>query len=229
MRRATAAYVVWFGLIGPVGAAAQAPPESPPGPYVVDVHVGISGLPNDPTFFPPGPSGTLIPTSGPGVDVGAHVYLIGLGPARVGIGASVLRAAGRRSQLATRSGSGSTAAELPDVDVRVTTIAPQVSFNFGTSDGWSYLSAGVGPANVRTTVAAFESSSESGAEGLTPETSLDSPSLVSFNVGGGARWFTSRHLAFSFDVRFHIVSSGPGEAPTPRTTLVAASAGISLK
>jgi hypothetical protein len=164
------------------------------------------------------------------MDVGAHVYLIGLGPARVGVGASVLHAAGRRKQVPTSSGSGSTTAAVkPDVDVRVTTIAPQVSFNFGTSDGWSYISLGAGPASVRTTVSAFASGSGSESEVLTPETSLDSPSLVSLNFGGGARWFTSRHLAFSFDVRFHVVSSGSGDAPTPQTTLIAVSAGISLR
>lgn len=99
-------------------------------------------------------------------------------------------------------------------------IAPQLSFNFGSGEGWSYISAGVGQAQVRTATSAFLT---------TPARAIEGDRLRSLNVGGGARWFTNRHLAFSFDVRFHLVAAGPGEPATPATTLVAASAGISLK
>jgi len=194
----------------------------------VDVRGGVSTLPVDPTLFPAVPSGTLIPTSGLGVDVGGHVYLMRLGPARVGIGANFIRAAGRTSQQATTSASGSatTAPARPDVETRLTTIAPQLSLNFGSADGWSYLSAGIGPARVRTTTTAFQGDGDTTA---TRERSLESESLRDINFGGGARWFTNRHFAISFDVRFHVISGGSGEAAVAGATLVAVSAGISLK
>ncbi|MGH9256921.1 MAG: hypothetical protein ACRD3C_20360 [Vicinamibacterales bacterium] len=232
MPRAAAVCLVWLAVIGPTRAAAQAqtPAADPPGPYVVDVRVGTSTLPRDATFFPPAPSGTLIPTRALGLEVGGHVYLMTVGPARVGIGASLLHAGGQTSPPTPSGGASSTTtlAARPKVEMRITTIAPQVSFNFGTTNGWSYLSAGIGRADLRTTVAAFESDS-GGTATTTPERSLDSGALRSINLGGGARWFMKAHLAFSFDVRFHLLAAGSGETATPGTTLVAVSAGISLR
>jgi hypothetical protein len=67
---------------------------------------------------------------------------------------------------------------------------------------------------------------------MTPAGSADSGTRSSINVGVGARWFAKAHLAFSFDVRVHIVSAGAAEGTvpaTPRSTLLTASAGISLR
>lgn len=108
------------------------------------------------------------------------------------------------------------------------TVAPQISLNFGSADGWSYISAGMGRAQVRTEAAEFTTGT--GDEALTtPAASLRHPSLPSLNFGFGARWFAYRRMAFSFDVRFHKLSLGSGEIVTPRTTLVAATAGVSLR
>jgi hypothetical protein len=72
-----------------------------------------------------------------------------------------------------------------------------------------------------------------GANALSaPERSTESGALPSVNVGGGARWFAKRRLAFTFDLRFHIVSGRAATEtlpPTPRTTLAVASAGIALR
>jgi hypothetical protein len=172
------------------------------------------------------------------------VYLIRLGPARVGIGASFTRVAGKTSQEPAQSGSESQAsgselqATLPGVQTRITAIAPQLSFNFGTSDGWSYVSAGIGPAKARVTTTDFVTGSGdtsettvtgSGDAAETTEGTALSTSLRAVNVGGGARWFTHRHLAISFDVRFHLVSDTGGETPVPRTTLVVVTGGLSLR
>jgi hypothetical protein len=138
------------------------------------------------------------------------------------------------------SGSGSSIA-LPSVRTRITAIAPQLSFNFGSADGWSYISAGIGPAEARTTASAFTTGNRDDAVttddgavaaddgAVTTEGTALSRSLRDINVGGGARWFTKRHFAISFDVRFHVVSDTGGEAPIPRTTLVVVTAGMSLK
>ena len=102
--------------------------------------------------------------------------------------------------------------------------------NFGFAQGWSYLSAGVGRAHLTTGTSAF-GGGQSGVA-VTAGQSLDSGSRTSINVGGGARWFVKAHLAFSFDVRMHLVAAGHGDAaalPAPRMTLLVASVGVGLR
>ena len=226
-----AAAILVLAVLFAAPAAAQGPPPAPPGPYVVDVRGALGGFPRDTVFFPPVPSGTVIPTRGFGLELGAHVYLFRLGPARLGIGASVLRVHHQTSPAepsGTSGGSGTSGTStpppprtVPDVDATLTTLAPQLSFNFGTSDGWSYLSAGYGRAQVNTATSgtAIASVRENGP-------------LPSINVGGGARWFRSQHLAVGFDVRFHFLSARSQPIPmvgTPRSMVITASAGVSLK
>jgi hypothetical protein len=229
---------MWLAVLGSAATTAEAQAPAPPGPFVVDLRAGGSGLPRDVTYFPPVPSGTLVPTGGPAIEAGAHVYLISLGPARIGIGASVLRARGRTSPQAASSSSESsatTSGARPGVETSFTALAPQLSFNFGSAAGWSYLSAGIGPARARASASSFETASslQDGDDRVlfvttVPEQSFE-PSLRDINLGGGARWFTNRHFAISFDVRLHIVSGRSGETPPLRTTLAVATAGISLK
>jgi hypothetical protein len=182
-------------------------------------------LPNDPGFFPAVPAATTVPSRAYGIDAGAHVYLMQVGAARLGIGATYLRARGTASPAAAAatsgaSGSGAVQATTPAVAALVTTIAQQVSVNFGSRAGWSYLSAGIGRARISTRASAF---------GTTQARLLESGARQAINVGGGARWFAKPRLAFSFDVRFHIVGAGGEATPTPRTTLLAASVGMSLR
>lgn len=233
-------------IIGTVAAVATAQPtpvvtQAPdrPGPYVIDVRGSTVGAPQAAGFYPAVPTGTLIPNRAYGFDLGGHVYLFQLGPARVGFGADLFRLRGAASPPEpVTSGSATTpqatssptpsAPTTPDITVSVATIAPQISLNFGTSTGWSYLSAGLGRGQVITERSAFD-------KGLAGR--RESGSVTSQNFGGGARWFTSDHLAFTFDIRFHLLS--PGEAQelepgtfvpgTPRTRVVSASAGISLR
>jgi hypothetical protein len=115
--------------------------------------------------------------------------LFGFGPARIGLGASFLRVR----------------ATSPDAQINVQLLAPQLSFNFGTSNGWSYLSAGAGPARVDGAVA-FD--------------------VGGVNAGGGARWFLNNHLGIGFDIRMHKLAA---KGAFPRTTLVSASVGMSVK
>lgn len=218
-----AAMMLAVAALWAVPAAAQGPPPDPPGPYVVDLRGALGAFPGDATFFPPVPSGTVVPSRGFGIDAGAHVYLIQLGPARLGIGASIFRVRHKISPPAPAPSPGTSPPPrtIPDVDATLTTIAPQLSFNFGTASGWSYLSAGLGRAEIRTAIS-----------GIRAAVSRDSGTLSSINVGGGARWFRSAHLAVTFDVRFHIVGADTQPVPrisTPRTTLVSLSAGISLR
>ena len=234
MRRLTAVCILWLGVCSGPPAAAQIVAPGPPGPYVIDVRGAISAIPQDPVFFPPVSTGTGVPSRGTGIEVGAHLYLIQLGPGRVGIGASALLVRGSVSPPKSVSGSTSASTVLPatpDVSAMLIDVAPQLSYNFGSADGWSYVSAGFGSAQVLTGTSAF-GGGESGTT-MTPAQAMESGILSSMNVGGGARWFTKSHVAFSFDVRVHLVSAGMAEADidaaTPRMTLLVASAGISLR
>jgi hypothetical protein len=106
------------------------------------------------------------------------------------------------------------------VTERLTHVAPQVSFNFGTGDGWSYISGGIGP-SLWSIVP---------DEGDAIE--ADTARRQTINYGGGARWFIKRRLAFTFDVRFYAINPAPGvfgRPPTPRTTMMVLGAGVSLR
>ena len=184
---------LWLGLVGVLlgsRAASQTLAPGPPGPFVIDVRGTTSGIPSGTGLYPTLSEGASVPARGFGVDVGGHVYPVRLGPARVGVGINFIYVRGTSV----------------DAHATVQTIAPQISINFGTADGWSYLSAGLGTARVR-----------AGA----------SVSVQSLNAGGGARWFLNRHVGLGFDVRLHKLSA---EGTTmPAATLVSTAVGFSLK
>jgi hypothetical protein len=223
MRLLAIAGFVWLSLCAPAGA--QTNPDRP-GPWVIDVRGATVSLPRDASFFPPIPSTTAVPSRGYGVDAGGHLYLLQLGPARVGIGATWLRARGTASPGGGRASAG-TPATTPDAATLLTVVGSQLSLNFGSRAGWSYLSAGLGRAQLATRASSF--ADEDDDDEITPARRVDHRSLSAINFGGGARWFAKPRLAFSFDVRFHVIGAGGGEAPTPGTTLLAASAGVSLR
>ena len=174
----------------------------PPGPFVIDLRGTTSGLPVDIALYPDrtGTTSTStttstestsfnVPSRGWGFDAGAHFYPFSLGPTRVGFGASFIEARGTTG----------------DAKLTLKMVAPQLSFNFGTSNGWSYLSAGIGPAR------------------LEADRTFDTQAV---NAGGGARWFVNNHLAIGFDIRgFQLAATGT----LPKTTKVAVSVGLSLK
>lgn len=185
---------VWLGLAGvflgsQVGAQSLTP--GPPGPiFVVDVRGATSGIPTSIGLYPNVPSGGHVPARGFGYDVGGHVYLFNIARTRLGLGVSVLGVRGTAT----------------DATATMNVVAPQLSFNFGTSDGWSYLSVGAGTARVNA-----EQTGSSSA----------------INAGGGARWFIKRHLGVGFDVRLHRIAAD-GEIMGTSTT-ISASVGFSLK
>jgi hypothetical protein len=187
--------VVLVLALAPVRVAAQG--QDPVGGYVLDLRGATSGLPTDTAFFPGIPLETIVPARGFGFDVGAHVYLFRLGPSRVGVGGNYVRVRGT----------------VPGVVANVSALAPQVSFNFGTANGWSYLSAGLGRAWVTTH---FDDEDADAVTG-------DSGGLSATNYGGGARWFLARRLAVGFDARFHRIA-GP-----PKASLFSASVGVSVR
>lgn len=176
----------------PAGAAAQSLNPGPPGPYVFDFRGVTSGVPSTEAFLSDTTGAVTLPTRGFGGGVGGHFYLMRIGPSRLGVGMDLMAVRGTAE----------------DVKTRLTALDPQLSLNFGSGDGWSYLSAGVGLAHV--------SSDPSGI----------SETLHSFNWGGGARWFLGPRFGIGFDVRIRTLSAGD---VVPKGTSVGLGIGVSLK
>ena len=208
------ALAISMTLLAARPAAAQDPPPRI-GPFVVDLHGTVPRFPDDPQLAASRGMGIAeLPGSGLGVQVGVHVYPIRWKAVTFGIGGEY--ATGRSRQTPTGAQTGVS----PSTE-RLTTMSPQLSFNFGTGNGWSYISGGLG----RSTWALVPQ----GQEGF----GADSEQLKTISYGGGARWFMKRHLAFSFDVRFYAINPGTpffaGALGSPRTTLVVIGAGVSVK
>ena len=173
--------------------------------FVIDVRGATSGVPSDAGFYPATlPEGVLIPARGFGGEIGASVYAGRLGPARLGIGAS--------GMLVRATQDGGTSLTL-----RV--LAPQVSANFGTGNGWSYISGGAGIGGVS---AAFDPG------GDVERATRRSGRLIVINVGGGARWFFTRRMGFTFDLRLHRLGADGDAAPLPTTSTIVGAAAIGL-
>ncbi|HQZ40383.1 MAG TPA: hypothetical protein PLH72_15215 [Vicinamibacterales bacterium] len=202
---------VWMLMVWP--AAAQT--VEPIGPFVVDARGLMGTVPTGAGWTPAGlPDGTDVPSRGFGLDVGGHVYVGHLGSAAVGLGAALGW---------SRATTTPVLADTPSIVGRVTTLAPQLSLNFGHHLGWSYLSAGYGGARI---------GSESSATPAAPAATVVSGWVGAVNFGGGARWFLNDHLGVGFDLRWHRLSGRAAAGMLPaaaRTTLFHLAAGISVQ
>ena len=214
MRCLALLFVVVGATVWPAHVGAQEPPPRIP-PFVVDLHATVPLFPNDSQQLADsrGLNISELPGRGFGAQVGVHVYLLRWRALTLGIGGEALVA--HASSTPADPSSGLVAAEE-----RLVSAAPQLSFNFGTGHGWSYLSGGVG----RSVWSLHETEK--------PPGSADEERLQTVDYGGGARWFIKNHLAFSLDVRFYEMQPGSpvGSHPgSPRTRLFIIGAGISLK
>jgi hypothetical protein len=187
--------------------------SDPVGPFVVDARGLIAGLPTSEGWLPALPAGSIVASRGFGFDLGAHAYPLQWGPARIGVGGGLTFARG--------TGTTETVEGRQEVITRSSTLAPQLSFNFGHRQGWSHLSFGYGLAKV---------SSEASGGALTP-TTADAGWGGAINFGGGARWFIGEHVGVGFDARWHKLGSREATATTaaaPRATLFHVAVGISI-
>ncbi len=190
--------------------------EPPIGRFVVDARAAFPGFPQDAAIAAGlGVTAANLPTRALGMVAGAHWYPARLGPVTFGVGAEVLLSrASRTLEPATKGADGG-----PTVKSRFSALSPQVSFNFGKREGYSYISGGIG----RST---FEAEREDAARADPGRRSK------TINYGGGARWFINRHVAVSLDLRFYAVS--PQEATSmrpglPRLRLMVFSVGAGLR
>lgn len=199
-------------LLAAVPVRAQEP--APRIPFVVvDLHGNALSFPDDLQLAGSrGLNQTELPGFGLGADVGVHVYPFRWRAVTFGVG-------GQLTTLRARQVPDASVAFLRPATERFTSLSPQVSLNFGTGHGWSYLSGGMSQA----------------LWSIVPDDSValpvDDETIKTINYGGGARWFIKPHVAFSLDVRFYAINPGsPGVlASSPRTTLVVIGAGVSLK
>ena len=192
-----------------IPAAAAAQSREPVGGFAADVHAVTTSLPTSEGWTPPSlVSTSLVPGRGFGAAAGLHLIF---GPGRhtrLGLGLVGMTAQGE----ATGTGGAAT------VTTRLTVVAPSVAINFGHHDGWSYVSGGFGRAGVT-------SEAEGGPPNPTGSGSV-------YHYGGGARWFMTRHVAASFDLRWWRLSSraaAGGRVEAAATRHFAFSAGLSLR
>ena len=214
-------------LLSILGVAVPVRAQEPPpkiGPFVVDLHGTVPKFPTTPALAESHALvGAELPGRGLGVQVGAHVYFLRWRAVTFGFG-------GEYAASRARKTPGPTPPPPPTPDTEVVPLRPteekfsavgtQLSFNFGTGHGWSYISGGIGKSTW--------SLIPDGREAFPTDTSP----LKTINYGGGARWFAKQHLAFSFDVRFYAINPGPAFGlirGSPRTTMLVIGAGVSVK
>ena len=199
----------------PLDTFAQDPPE-PIGRFAADLRAAMPNFPDDGAIANAiaVPEDNL-PGRGLGLSAGLHVYPLRMGKVTLGIGGELLIA--RASRTLEPEDDGGTPG--PTVSSRFTSLSPQVSLNFGSRRGWSYLSAGFGFGGLTIENDAAPVASPDGR-------------LGTINYGGGARWFAQEHLAFTFDVRFHRYGAQEaivGRPAYPGGRILVLSAGISVK
>ena len=206
--------VMFCLLVSSAPSAAQLP--GPPGPFVIDARGAFSSVGrSDELAAPRGLQANELPKTVLGVELGGHFYPV---RARVtlGVGASLLMIGGTQTPGAVEEGAVDPA--ITPGEFRVRGIAPQLSLNFGSSRGWSYIGGGLGFSRIKAGRA---------------ESDLEfSPGLLTINLGGGARWFVSEHIAFTLDARYYRIGSKPlesGYVGNPVVSMFVISAGISLK
>jgi hypothetical protein len=200
-------------------ARASAAQDPPPriGPIALDLHGTLPGFPSADQQLAESRGLVVaeLPGRGLGVHGAFHVYPFRVSIITFGLGVDLTAARAHRGPRPLSQTETSRA-----VTETFFHAAPEISFNFGDGNGWSYLSGGIGPA----------------LWAVVPDGALKQPPdlerLQTINYGGGARWFNWRHVAFSIDIRFYAINPAaplPGLPTSPRTTLIFFGGGISLK
>jgi hypothetical protein len=205
-----------------VPAAAQPQQKEPIGRFAADIR-GIfarhKAEPSVATELDVAP--TNLPVRSVGLAGGAHFYPWRGTRVALGVGGEFVLGRGSRTlDILDANGKPTVPpAKSPTVRRHFTSIAPEISLNFGHHNGWSYISGGM-----------FGRSKLYADRADAPAT--NAPQRKTLNYGGGARWFTTEHLAFSVDFRWYSVAEQPAAAGIvlqPRTTLLVLSGGIGIK
>ena len=213
-------------LLGAASAWAQ--PRQPLPVVVVDLRGFYAALGQDPIT-----AGDLLvtpadlPSRGLGAAGGVQLYPLRSRRISLGISAEAILARARKlttpeeeqEEEEPAGGDGEVTEPLPPINQRLIGWSGNLSLNFGSRNGWSYVTAGIGPMRFGT----FE------GDQSPPR---PAPSKMTINYGGGARWFAWRHIAFAVDVRFYQTrpeSQTVFYAGRARSSLRILSAGISIR
>ena len=232
----TALRVAFLLAVTVSGVAAQ--DEEPIGRYIIDLRGSTVSLSrNEELAALRRLRADHLPPRGIAVDLGGHFYFLRLGAVTFGVGASILSTAAHRPPEAPMPGEPAPVVPMPVVPApeepeemdppliegttvtsRFTALSPQISFNFGHRNGWSYLSGGLGTSRLNVYPEQPTTPVQRGSRTL--------------NYGGGARWFLTPNVALSLDLRFFAISpiEQLGEQPgSPRLTVMAANVGVSVR
>ena len=215
---------VWTVMMLLSATSVWAQPRQPLPVIVVDLRGFYAALGQDPVtagdlLVTPGD----LPSRGLGAAGGVQLYPLRGRTISLGIGAEAILARGRNLPTVEEDDEpdegGEVVESLPPINQRLIGWSGNLSLNFGSRNGWSYVTAGMGPMRFGTF-----------AGNQSPP--RPAPSKMTINYGGGARWFAWRHIAFAVDVRFY--QTRP-ESPTQfyagraRSSLRILSAGISIR
>jgi len=208
----------WLLVCLAIAAPAAAQQKEPIGPFVVDVRAVFARHKVEPDIANNlGVETGNLPERSLGLVSGAHVYPWRTKKVTLGFGGNLVIARGTRT-LETEAANG-TVTTSPTVRRHFTALSPELSLNFGHRTGWSYISGGMfGRSKL------YIDREDAPA--------VDPPYRKTLNYGGGARWFTTDHLALSVDFRWYSVAEQPPTATVagqPRTTLLVLSGGVSFK
>ena len=222
-RRQFRFFVLGVTMLAAASPSLAQPPKEPIPRFVLDARGTSAGLPSETGWTPLVPADTELPSRAFGLDFGAHVYPLRFKSVSLGFGATWDLARGRTTPQELPTGSAAPVVLLPEVTTRLTSLAPQVSLNFGHSLGWSYLSAGLGQSRVK---------SGAEAQSTLQYVPVDSGWVKTINYGGGARWFINDHVGVGFDLRWYnlsIVEQSATSPGAPRASLLTLAVGVSVK
>jgi hypothetical protein len=210
-----------FGSCLVLAAPASAQQKEPIGPFAIDLRGAFARHKAEPSVATSlNVTAANLPTRTIGLVGGVHVYPLRSRRVTLGLGGNVVMTRGSKSlEIEDDAAVPPVVVEGPVVRRRFTTFSPEISLNFGHRQGWSYISGGM-----------FGRSKLYLERADAPV--ADAPYRATINYGGGARWFTSEHVAFSVDFRWYSVAEQPavtGIVAQPRTTLLVLSGGISFK
>ena len=200
-----------------VPAAAQQ--KEPIPPFAVDIRGAFARHKAEPSVATDlGVSPANLPSRSLGLVGGVHVYPLHSKKVTLGLGGNVVLARGSAT-LDVVDATTKVTTKSPTVRRHFTAVSPEISLNFGHRNGWSYISGGL-----------FGLSKLYLDRADAP--AATAPYRKTLNYGGGARWFTTDHIAFSVDFRWYSVAeqlATAGVIAQPRTTLLVLSGGLAIK
>ena len=193
-------------------------PRDPKPPFVFDARFAFPGITRDRTvaaaLHVPAEE---MPGRGPAVILAAELIFPRKSVVSLGVGGELLLMRARNTIEPDEKTAPAVAAG-PTLTNRWSHMSPQVSLNFGSGDGWSYLTGGWGWSKL--TMERDDDPQEPGVR------------IRTLNYGGGAKWFAKKHLAFTADLRFYSIGVQeplPGRLGTSSVRVVVFSGGIAFR